>query len=59
LSLMQFSCVITTLVCGPSLMPISTPRHPDTSKKHGNRQADGGGNVSHMIVYQRIFGLGS
>ena len=43
----QGSCVVTTLVCGYTLLEISTPRHSRTSKKHGNRQADGGEGASH------------
>jgi hypothetical protein len=31
----------------PTLMEISTPTHPRTSKKHGKRQAEGGGQFSH------------
>ena len=50
----QSSCVITTLVCGISLFVISTPRNPRTSKKHSNRQANGGGQVFHTESLGRI-----
>jgi hypothetical protein len=40
----------TTLVCGHTfiLIVILAPRHTRTSKKQGNGEADGGGQVSHM-----------
>ena len=37
----------TTLVCRKILLETSTPKHPHTSKKHGNRQAYGGGQIFH------------
>ena len=43
----ESSCVITTLECGPTLLEILAPRHPRTSKKQGNGEADGGGQVFH------------
>jgi len=35
-------------------LEISTPRNPSISKKHGNRQADGGGQVFHTGSSGRI-----
>jgi hypothetical protein len=43
----QSSCEITTIVCGKTLLEILAPRHFRTSKKQGNGEADGGGQVSH------------
>ena len=43
----QSSCVVPSLICVLPPLEISTPTHPRTSKKHGNRQADGGGHIFH------------
>ena len=37
----QSSCEVTTIVCRNSLLEISTPTRPNTSKKNGKGQADG------------------
>jgi hypothetical protein len=43
----QSSCVVTAFVCGITLLEILAPRHTRTSKKQGNGEADGGGQVFH------------
>ena len=43
----QSSCKITTLSSGKTLLEILAPRHPCTTKKQGNGEADGGGEVFH------------
>jgi hypothetical protein len=35
-------CVVPTLVCGDTLLEISTPTDPRTSKRYRNRRVDGG-----------------
>ena len=44
----QCSCVVTTLLCRKTLLEVLAPRHSRTSKKQGNGEADGGGQVFHM-----------
>jgi hypothetical protein len=44
---MQSGCEVPILVCGLTLLEISTPTHPRTPKKQGEGQSDGGGQISH------------
>ena len=44
----QGSCVISALRSGKTLLEILAPRHTRTSKKQGNGEADGGGQVFHQ-----------
>ena len=44
---LESSYAISIQVCGKTLLPILAPKHSHTSKKQGNRQAKGGGEVSH------------
>ena len=41
----QSSCVISAFRSGLTLLEILAPRHPRTSKKQGNGEADGGSEV--------------
>jgi hypothetical protein len=50
---------MTTLVCGPTLLEISALTHPHTFKKHGKRQADGGGQTFHAVSLAWTGGKGN
>ena len=54
----QSGCVVTTSGSGKSLLEISTPGHPHTSKKHGKGHADGCDQASHRGSLAENVGIG-